>query len=448
MKKSLILALMLLLPALAFARGNEPMMGVSRIRWWDADYLTVTWGGDLTPSWLDKNSRDARKYIVSLLERPTRADEKLFWRPTVEPVYVGSRVLEVDGRDARGWYPDRFYEAIATPYKHVIKLEHPTEGVYEVTFGNDFPAWMTAAGFHPSQAKWSSKAYNTMSDRYKIRMDKEAAWRSFKTYDYYFSSDDILADKELFETICQKLEKNGLKRDENNPDVVFTIVKDANQSVEYNYVPETEERVQTGSTSTPVYGWKGAYLGSITKNNYTTVKSGGYTHKSATTKAYLEIDMLEAKKLGQKTLPLIYQLKYNYTENTETNVDKLYSNAVTWFDWPTEEFSEEKTTPGVTRFFYKDIPLYDFGIVLDIDGTVIGLDKNSDVVKQSGLKTGDVLKGLNVTKGQTLDNKHRTYYSGSIKVERGGASKQLRFSKCSRTRWLGIMNFAAGQATL
>ena len=439
---------MLLLPALAFARGNEPVMGVSRIRWWDADYLTVTWGGDLTPSWLDKNSRDARKYIISILDRPTKADEKLFWRPTVEPVYVGSRVLEVDGRDARGWYPDRFYEAIESPYRHVIKLEHPTEGVYEVNFGNDFPAWMTAAGFHPAHAKWTSKPYNTMSDRYKIRMDKDADWRSFKTYDYYFSSDDVLADKELFATICQKLEKNGLKRDENDPDVVFTIVKDANQSVEYNYVPETEQRVQTGSTSTPVYGWKGAYLGSITTNKYQTVKSGGYTHKSATTTAYLEIDLLEAKKLGQKTLPLIWQLKYNYTENTETNIDKLYANAVTCFDWPTEDFSEEKTTPGVTRFFYKDIPLYDFGIVLDINGTVIGLDKNSQVVKQSGLKIGDVLKGLKVTQGQTLDNKHRTYYSGSIQVERGGSSKQLKFNKCSRTRLLGIMNFAAGQATL
>ena len=448
MKKSLILALTLLLPAFAFARGGQPVMSVDRVRWWDADYLTVTWGGDLTPSWLDKTSRDARKYIVSLLDSPTKADDKLFWRPSVDPIYVGSRVLEVDGRDARGWYPDRFYEAIESPYRHVIKLEYPAIGEYEVTLGNDLPAWMTAAGFHPAQAKWVSKPYNTMSDRYKIRMDKDAAWRSFKTYDYYFSSDDVLADKELFETICNKLEKVGLTRDENDPDVVFTIVKDASQSVEYNYVPETEQRVQTGSTSTPVYGWKGAYLGSVTTNKYTTVKSGGYTHKSATTTAYLEIDLLEAKKLGQKTLPLIWQLKYNYQENTETNIDKLYANAVTWFDWPTEDLSEEKTAAGVTRFFYKDIPLYDFGIILDLDATVIGLDKKSDVVKQSGIKIGDVLKGLDVTQGKTLDNHHRTYYSGSIKVERNGADRQLKFSKCSRTKSFGIMNFASGQVTL
>ena len=240
----------------------------------------------------------------------------------------------------------------------------------------------------------------------------------------------------------------GLKRDENDPDVVFTIVKDANQSVEYNYVPETEQQVQTGSTSTPVYGWKGTYLGSVTKNKYTTVKSGGYTHKSASTTAYLEIDLLEAKKLGQKTLPLIYQLKYNYQENTDANVDKLYSNAVTWFDWPSEDFSEEKEASGCTRFFYKDIPLYDFGIILAGDGSVIGLDKNSEVVKQSGLKIGDVLKGLDVTEGQTLDNRHRTYYSGTIKVERGGSNKSLKFSKCARTRFFKSINYLTGEVTL
>ena len=42
MKKSLILALTLLLPAFAFARGGQPVMSVDRVRWWDADYLTVT----------------------------------------------------------------------------------------------------------------------------------------------------------------------------------------------------------------------------------------------------------------------------------------------------------------------------------------------------------------------------------------------------------------------
>ena len=79
---------------------------------------------------------------------------------------------------------------------------------------------------------------------------------------------------------------------------------------------------------------------------------------------------------------------------------------------------------------------------------MIGLDKNSEVVKQSGLRIGDVLKGLDVTEGQTLDNKHRTYYSGTIKVERGGSNKSLKFSKCARTRFFKSINYLTGEVTL
>ena len=183
-------------------------------------------------------------------------------------------------------------------------------------------------------------------------------------------------------------------RNQDDPDVVFTIVTDANKSVEYNYVPETVEHVQTGSVSTPVYGWKGKYLGSVTNNKYQTVKSGGYTQKTATTTAYLEVDMLEARRLGEKTLPLIWQLKYNYTENVEADVDKLYSTAVSWVDWPIMDEKEEKISTSCSRYFYGDIPLYDFGIILDADSVVVGLDGASDVVKKSGLKLGDRLTGI------------------------------------------------------
>ena len=134
-------------------------------------------------------------------------------------------------------------------------------GVYEATCGYiDVPAWMTAGGFNPYSCKWATTSYNKMSDRFKIRMDKDVAWRTFSTFDYYFSSDDVLADKELFDVICNMLEENGLHRDQDNPDVVFTLIKDANQSIDYTYVPETREQIQTGSTSTPIYGYKGAYL--------------------------------------------------------------------------------------------------------------------------------------------------------------------------------------------
>ncbi len=433
----------------ASAAGNTPVIGAQRIRWWDADYLTITWGGSITPYWGDKTSRDARSYIISLLDDPSTTDNVLFWTPWDSAIYLGSRVLAVDGQNARGWSEDRFNDALASPGRHTLTLDHVGTGVYEATLGySTIPAWMTAGGFNPFSCKWTTKPYNTMSDRFKVRMDKEVAWRTFKTYDYYFSSDDVLADKELFETIQKKLEDNGLKRDTENPDVVFTIIKDANQSIDYTYVPETREQVQTGSTSTPIYGYKGTYLGSVTKNKYETVTSGGYTQKTASTQAYLEVNFMETKRLGEKTLPLIWQLKYNYREQTEANVDQLYEAAVTWVQWPIKTVAQEKTSSSCTRYFYDDIPLYDFGIVLDADAVVVGLDKNSDVVKKSGLRIGDRIVGIDVKQSHSLDKYRRTIYSGTINVDRNGSQTKLGFSKCRRTKFFGKMSFAAGNATL
>lgn len=446
--KKLALLCLCITAALSAAAVNPPV-GVERVRWWDPEYLTVTWGGDITPDWRDNYSRKCREYIVSLLENPSSMDQKLFYKPGDSPIYIGSRVLSVDGVDAKGWSVDRFYSAIESSFKHILTLEHPGKGQYEVILGNNLPAWMTAAGFHPRTCAWGSTQYNTLPEGYRIRIDKDVNWRAFKTYDYYFSSDDVLADKELFETICRKLEENGLKRDEENPDVVFTIVKDANKSVEYNYVPETIEHVQTGSSSRPVYGWKGQYLGSLTTNNIQTYKSGGYTQKTATTTAYLEVDILEASRLGQKTLPLIWQLKYNYSNNTEADIDKLYENAVTWVEWPIEDLFQRKESNSCTRMFYDGVPLYNVGIILDAEGRVIGLDKNSSVVKESGIQTGDILKGLDVTSSRSFNTrKTGLSYSGTISVERDGLQKQLKFSGCKPVRSFSKMKFNTGKSVL
>ncbi|MBO4469180.1 MAG: hypothetical protein J5740_02225 [Bacteroidales bacterium] len=433
----------------ASAAGNTPVIGAERVKWWDAEYLTITWGGGITPFWGNKSSaRDARTYILSILDSPSRNDNKLYWSPWDHDIYLGSRVLEVDGRSAYGWNSDRFYDALAAPGQHTLTLEHVGIGVYEATCGYiDVPAWMTAGGFNPYSCKWTRTSYNQMSDRFKIRMDKDVAWRTFSTFDYYFSSDDVLADKELFDVICKMLEENGLHRDQDNPDVVFTLIKDANQSIDYTYVPETREQIQTGSTSTPIYGYKGAYLGSVTKNKYETVTTGGYTQKTASTQAYLEVNFMETKRLGEKVLPLIWQLKYNYHEQSQANIDQLYANAITWVDWPICDEKEEKTSDSCTRFFYGDIPLYDFGIVLDADAVVIGLDKNSDVVKKSGLRIGDRLLGIDVKQSTSLDKSRKTMYSGTLTVDRGGSTNKLAFSKCKRTKFFGKMTFASGRAT-
>ena len=46
--KKLALLCLCLTAALSAAAVNPPV-GVERVRWWDPEYLTVTWGGDITP---------------------------------------------------------------------------------------------------------------------------------------------------------------------------------------------------------------------------------------------------------------------------------------------------------------------------------------------------------------------------------------------------------------
>lgn len=435
----LSVALLSLASGIADAAGSHALR-VGRHFWWDRDYLTVEWDGTITTPTSDDKARKAVDYIVSLVQDSTPGDRDYFFRPTDGHAYVGSRVLEIDGIDVKGWPADRFYEILDRPHTHIIKLNHAALGDYEVTVGGNLPIWMVAAGFHPLRAKWTYNGSSKPGDNYKIRSDKDVDWRSFKTYDYYVSSDDVLADKEILDIVARKLRMAGLKWDQENPDIVFTITKDASQSIEYNYVPETVERVQTGSVSTPIYGWKGKYIGSVTSNKYETVRSGGYTQKMATTTAYLEIDMMETSRLGGKTLPLIWQLKYNYNENKQVDADKLYKAAAHQVEWPVYDLYASYSSNTCTRCFYGNIPLYDFGIVLDGESRVAGLDSASQVVSQTGLRVGDRILAIDVTHSKTLGS-HANRYSGSITVERNGAEKKLSFSGCSRTRFYGPIQY-------
>ena len=81
------------------------------------------------------------------------------------------------------------------------------------------------------------------------------------------------------------------------------------------------------------------------------------------------------------------------------------------------------------------------------DIVVIGLDKNSDVVKKSGLRIGDRLLGIDVKQSTSLDKSRKTMYSGTLTVDRGGSTNKLAFSKCKRTKFFGKMTFASGRAT-
>ena len=413
---------------------NVPLT-VENIAWWDPDYPTVTWSGAIR---VDGDGQKAVDYIARLLPDAKPADKSYKWNISDSFILLGSRLLSVDGRDMRGVSVNRVNEILSQPGNHTLRLSHATDGDYEAVINTELPMWMQAYGFHPLTCTWEKKT-QTPPENIVIRMDKDVKWRNFKTYDLLILSDDVLADKELLEKIGDQMGSLGLRRNTENPDILITITKDANKSVEYTYVPETTEHVQTGSNTYAMYGYKGHYLGNFSVNKYQTVTSGGYTHKSATTTVYLEVSMLEASRIGEKVLPMVYQMKYNFNRNSDENVDKLYSSAVEWVQHPLFAAMPRLRSTSCTRFLYKGVPLINFGIVVDADGVVRGLDSSSDVVKKSGIRTGDRIVRIKCTRRDSMRHyRGKEVYSGSITVQRDGTEQNLSFAGCHRTNSYSI----------
>lgn len=432
----LSLALLLFATQLQAAERNH-LLTVTRTTWWAPDYLVVIWNGSIGCT-----SKDTRDYVRKLLVEPDAADQDDFFRPTQPLITIGSVVKAVDGVDAKRWSVDQFYAVIDRPGTHRLTLWHPlAENEYEVVFNGTMPAWMTAQGFHPLTCVWknvhrpggpvlagykSSDAASTTN----VRVDNNVDWTKFKTFDYIVQTNDVLAEKELLNKIAENFMKVGMRWVPDNPDIVFSIVKDASQSIDYTYVPKTEQQVMTGSNSKAVYGWKGAYLGSVTTNNYQTVTSGGYTQKTAQTQAYLEVNVLETSRIGEKVAPLIWQMKYNYNYNVQGDVDGILNKAASSVTHPVMLLRETKDSETATRWFYDNISMINVGVILDGATQVIGLDGNSSLVKSSGLRIGDYLKGVNVVRTKSLSNSGPSvYYKGSLTVLRNGQTMTLEFDK-------------------
>ncbi len=410
-------------------RAQHVPLEVAWIPWWDTQCPTVTWGGNI---YVSSDSKKTVDYIAGLLDNPTTADRQYFWRLSENTVPVGASIVAVDGRPVQGMNTQQVREMLQSARELRIKM--PLAASESVMYlGQDLPMWMQAYGFHPMYCSWT-RTKTTPPANMVIRMDKEVSWRAFKTYDFLILSADVLADKELLEKIGRTYNNMGFHRDTENPDLLITISKDANKSVEYTYVPEQTERVHTGTNTYATYGYGGRYLGNFSVDKYQTIKSGGYTQKTATTSLYLEVSVLEASRMGESVVPMIYQMKYSYTNNADENVDKLYANAVSWVEHPlmSEVYSRKSST--CTRCFYENLPLINFGIVVDAEGVVRGADAASEVVRSSGVQKGDKILEIKTTKRESMSHRQRkTTYSGTITVERGGMRQPLHFSRCHQT---------------
>ena len=140
--------------------------------------------------------------------------------------------------------------------------------------------------------------------------------------------------------------------------------------------------------------------------------------------------------MGEKTIPMIYQMKYNYNNNSDENVDDLYARAISWVEHPLyDDYSlMRRNSSECHRYFWNDIPLINFGVVVDSRNRVVGLDPQSELVKTSKLQKGDEITLIRCTRHRPVSGpSSKITWSGAITVKRNGQSVRLPFKGCHRT---------------
>lgn len=127
------------------------------------------------------------------------------------------------------------------------------------------------------------------------------------TYDYLITGADPLADEKILDNI-QKL---GMTRDRENPDILFTVAKRVEDNISATYVPPSSRTVNTGSYTTSQYNYLTHRYDYITRQNNKTVTEGGFTRKTSQNDYYLELTALDTKKLDDPSLtyaPVVWKM--------------------------------------------------------------------------------------------------------------------------------------------
>lgn len=260
----------------------------------------------------------------------------------------GVIVIAVDGKSAKGWTKEQFYAAVddrtdsislslctRTLDSKIVKFDNIIKPRYELTEKfKKFKSYsfdVSKKNKQTPQGRFQNEVRNKGID-YELKYDKDFDFFPCKTYDYLITGNDPLGDKEILESINYNL--MGLRRDRENPDLLFVIAKNADESINTTYVPPSYRTVNVGSKTTSSYnGLTRQYEYITTQNNYT-VKEGGYTKDTKVQDLYLEITILDTKRLNDKsqtTPPIVWQVVFKqHLTNSNISPSKRFKALASW----------------------------------------------------------------------------------------------------------------------
>lgn len=302
-------------------------------------------------------------------------------------------ILELNGKSTKGMSPKEFYAMTDTVGTFALKLADKKGNIKNATIVVKYSRpdeylnkYVDLQRFlNSTQPSLSNlgKRVGTGNTKYYEIADDNFDFRNVHTYDYHITGNDPLNDAK----ILNEIHKLGLTRDTENPDILFTVAKNADESISATYVPPTSRTVNTGSYTTTRYNYITKRPEFITRQNNQTIHEGGYTQTTKVASIYLELAALDAKRLNDKSVsyaPIVWQMT---TKRNATNYD---------FDVADEylAYASWACMPPIDRWVNADKDVYEVtGLIPDKDNPALV----AEVVKGSraekaGFQKGDIIK--------------------------------------------------------
>ncbi len=412
------------------AQGNLPggfthIIEVDRFPYWGKNYLTIT---DINRVRIKEDGEWVNGHFTYEYPDEYKNNKKChFW--------FGDLILEVDGESAAGWTKEQFYKKVDGRHDAIsLKIRSKTDSAFidyetKILPLYELPESVKAFDDKLALAEYRGETedveranhFKEFNASCNERFDTDFDFFNVNTYDFLITSNDPLLDKSIFDNLYIPL----MRRDENNPDIIFTISRNADESINTTYIPPTSRTVNEGSTTRAQYNFITKQNDYITKQKNRTIHEGGYTQETKTIDLFLELTALDAKCINDPKMthpPIVWQstIKRHISASVAAfanyDSEKDLQEAASWAHYP----FWGSIGRNLSRTIYAPL-----GISFSQeDPTIITDIKAGSRAQLAGLKIGDKL-----LKAET-NNK---YFNKEIKkaIIKSGWEKLMKRDDCT-----------------
>ena len=153
--------------------------------------------------------------------------------------------------------------------------------------------------------------------------DEEVDFFEYSTFDYaYGDEDERLEKKTVLSKLAKRLEEKGLSHVTEAPDLYIYVTQDINRNIETVYQPTitstTDSHATSGFRSNGTIWNNGNFIhyresghGYVNGRSQTVTSESGNIRSYETNDVYLQLSILDAKKIGNKVAPKVWQITYD-----------------------------------------------------------------------------------------------------------------------------------------